>query len=89
MATLVFKKTEETISLPDGSPIGPSCEQAGVPFACGNGFCGVCVIKILQGMEHLSPPTEEEIDFLGEEGVKEERLACKCSILSGTVHIDF
>lgn len=86
MAKLIFNENEETI-LEDGSPIKEVCEEFGVPFACEEGVCGTCVIEVEEGMENLSPFTQEEEDFLGEMGC--ERLACQCRIKSGNVKIKF
>jgi len=86
MAKLIFNENEETI-LEDGSPIKEFCEESGVPFACEEGVCGTCVIEVEEGMENLSPFTQEEEDFLGEMGC--ERLACQCRIKSGSVKIKF
>lgn len=89
MATLKFKQTGETVELPDGSPIAGPCEKAGVPIACSRGFCGACAVVVTKGMENLTKPTQEEIDFFGEEGVKKERMACQCSINRGEVELSF
>lgn len=88
MAKLIFDTTGDSVELPDGSKIAEVCEEAGVPFACTEGVCGTCVIEIKEGNEHLSPPTQEEEDFLGE-GCTGERLACQCKILGGKVRICF
>lgn len=89
MATLKYNNTNEEVELPDDSPIQEACEEAGVPFACTEGVCGTCIIEVLDGMEHLSPPTAAEIDFLGEHGVRKERMACQCRIKKGVVRISF
>lgn len=88
MAKLKFESTGEEATLPDDSPIQEICEEAGVPFACTEGVCGTCVIEVKSGKENLSPPTQEEEDFLGE-GCTDERLACQCKILKGEVSISF
>ncbi|MCB1084954.1 MAG: (2Fe-2S)-binding protein [Chlamydiia bacterium] len=86
MAKLILNE-DETVELEDGERIQEACEEAGVPFACTEGVCGTCVIEVKEGGENLSEPTEEERDFLGE--IDEERLACQCRILKGTVKIDY
>ncbi len=88
MATLKFKNTEEESELPDGEKIAELCEEAGVPFACTEGVCGTCVIEVCEGHENLTPPTQEELDFLGEDTCG-ERLACQCRIKQGKVTITF
>jgi ferredoxin len=87
MAKLYFEDTKEEVELPDGAPIMPPCEQAGVPFACTEGVCGTCVVEITEGMEYLSEFNQAEADFLGNLG--NERLACQCKINSGCVKIKF
>ena len=86
MAKLHLSDQEE-IELEDGSPIKDACEEAGIPFACTEGICGTCVIEIKEGHENLSEMTQEERDFLEE--TDEERLACQCKILKGSVKIDY
>jgi ferredoxin len=88
MAKLIFDHNDEEIELADGAPIAEACEEAGVPFACTEGVCGTCVIEIKEGKDNLSPPTQEEQDFLGE-GTCDERLACQCKIQKGSVKISF
>lgn len=88
MAKLIFEHNKEEIELEDGAPISEVCEEAGVPFACTEGVCGTCVIEIKEGKENLSPPTQEEEDFLGA-GTCDERLACQCKIRNGCVRISF
>ncbi len=85
MAKLILN--DEEIALEDGAALKPSCEEAGVPFACEEGVCGTCVVEVLEGMENLSEFTEEEVDFLGEQ--ESERLACQCKIKSGTVNLKY
>jgi ferredoxin len=87
MAKLIFENNGEERELEEGSPIAEACEEAGVPFACTEGVCGTCVIEVLEGMENLSLPTQEEKDFLGEQ--HRERLACQCKIQGGCVKINF
>lgn len=88
MAKLVFNHTNEELDLPEGSDIAGACEEAGVPFACTEGVCGTCVIEVKEGMEHLTEPTQEEKDFLGDD-TGCERLACQCKIKQGRVIIAF
>lgn len=87
MGKLIFEDTNEEIELPEGERIQQACEEAGVPFACTEGCCGTCVIEVVDGMENLSPFTQEEQDFLGE--MECERLACQCKLKQGEVKIKF
>jgi len=76
---------DEVVELKDGSSIKEACEEAGVPFACAEGVCGVCLVEVREGRENLSEMTQEELDFLGE--TDGERLACQCKILRGDVKV--
>lgn len=88
MAKLFFNDEVDPIALDVGDPIKEVCEENGVPFACEEGVCGTCVIEVKEGMATLSPYTEEEQDFLGEQEC--ERLACQCKIAKeGSVRIEF
>jgi ferredoxin len=78
---------EDEIEVVDGERIKDACEELGVPFACEEGICGTCVIEVEEGMENLSEFTEEEQDFIGDEGT--ERLACQCKLMGGCVKISF
>ncbi len=86
MAKIVINQDTEAV-LVDGSPIKPFCEENGVPFACEEGICGTCIVEVKEGNENLSPMTQEEIDFLGEQ--EKERLACQCKIMKGCVKIKY
>lgn len=87
MGKLIFLDTEEEYEVEEGSPIAEACEEAGVPFACTEGVCGTCVIEVKEGMENLTPFTQEEEDFLGT--IENERLACQCKLKGGCVKISF
>lgn len=87
MARIVFEENNEEFEVEDGAEIGEACEEAGVPFACTEGVCGTCVVEVEEGMDNLTPFTQEEEDFLGE--CDQERLACQCKIKSGTVKLKF
>lgn len=56
-----------------------------VPTSCGrNGECHECIVEIQQGMESLSPLTEEEQFLRGD-----YRLACQAKILHSSADISF
>jgi len=95
MPFLKFTSTGETEELEPNSSVKDACERQGVPFACEDGLCGTCICYINCKSEStqsdsneegvLSEPTEAEIDFLGPEGVKKERMMCQTQIIKGTV----
>lgn len=53
--------------------------------ACGKkGRCTTCKMHILAGQEHLSPETQQELQFRAlKRLLPNERLACQASILQG------
>jgi len=87
MGKVIFDHSGEEREVLDGDLIAPICEESGVPFACTEGVCGTCVIEVVEGMEQLSAFTQEEEDFLGDQG--KERLACQCRLKSGVIKIRF
>ena len=46
----------------------------------GLGQCGTCAMKVVEGMENLSPRTEVENKLLAGEP-EETRLSCQCEVL--------
>jgi ferredoxin len=66
-------------------------EQAGVEMeaGCFNCSCGTCVVEVVSGMEHLEPPSPEELDVLDQWNRDPEkyRLTCCVKIKSGEVVI--
>ena len=87
MAELLFTNSGEEFTLEDNAEIAQCCEEAGVPFACTDGLCGTCIVEIDETEGKLSKPTQAEIDFLGDHGIKRERMCCQSRILHGKVKI--
>ncbi len=62
-----------------GAPIGNSCGSVGV--------CARCRIRVLAGVQHLSPPTTIEIRVSAQRGLSaDERLACQ-AVVTGPVEV--
>jgi len=61
-----------------------------IEFDCRAADCGICVIRVTEHPEHLSPPTTGERDFLtAMRAAPDERLACQCRVLGDvTVEVD-
>ena len=71
------------INVEDGSSMISPCEQLGIAFGCRVGECKVCKVKILEGMENLSPRKSQE------EGLPDDvRLACITNVIKGEVKIE-
>lgn len=84
MATLIINN--KIFDIKDNSPLLETCEQGGVPFSCQSGNCGTCQIEIIEGHDHLSPLTKQEMDMAMD---RYNRLACQCRIIHQTVSISF
>ena len=66
-------------------------ESAGLKqdFGCRMGMCGADAIAIVDGMENLSPPSDDEIATLRRLGLEgRARMACVCKATGGGVKID-
>ena len=66
-------------------------ESAGLTldFGCRMGMCGADAIAIVEGMENLSPPSEDELATLRRLGLEgRARMACVCKATGGGVTID-
>lgn len=66
-------------------------ESAGLTqdFGCRMGMCGADAVAIVDGMENLSPPTDDELATLRRLGLEgRARMACVCKAVGGTVTID-
>jgi adenylate cyclase len=81
-SSVLIKYLEGTsISVPKGTTLLEASLQAKIPHAnvCGGrGRCSTCRVQIIEGLEHLPPPAQEEIDLLSK--VKSSgavRLACR------------
>lgn len=82
----IIKTNDNQIELADGEPIRDVCEELGVLFSCRSGWCGTCMIDIVEGEENLFELTEEEIAM---DRDRKHRLACQTKIKQGTVMIKF
>ncbi len=57
-------------------------------FGCRNGDCGVCALRVIQGMQDLTKRTPEEVKTLARKGLSDEwRLGCQCCV-NGDVVIE-
>ena len=62
-----------------------------IEFDCRQADCGICIVKVLKGMDQLSLPVEREADFLkAMRADQDERLACQCRIFGDvTVRVEY
>lgn len=79
-----------TIEVPDGYALIDMCEDhdTSILFGCRDGACGACMVRVLEGADHLNPMGEDEKDFLETMAAEpDERLACQCKV-SGDIKIE-
>lgn len=59
-----------------------------VDYSCLEGLCDSCEVKVLEGGENITAPTQEEYDMLGENEVNSgKRLACQV-VVNGPIRIE-
>ena len=76
-----------TIDLPDGGSLMDACDEAAapVPFSCRSTSCATCRVDVLEGIELLEPPGEDELGVLaifGDDPGK-RRMACASKVRPG------
>ncbi|MFW7379706.1 MAG: 2Fe-2S iron-sulfur cluster-binding protein [Oligoflexus sp.] len=72
-----------TIEVKDGYALIDMCEDydTSILFGCRDGACGACMVRVLDGSDHLSPMKDDEKDFLETMAAEpDERLACQCKV---------
>jgi ferredoxin len=70
---------EISVDMPAGGALADACDKHDlpIPFSCRSASCGTCRIDILDGMNLLSDPEDEELDILDMfSAPKNQRLAC-------------
>jgi ferredoxin len=79
------------VEAPTGSRLQEVVDACGadITFGCRNGSCGTCRVRVAKGLDHCSPPSAEERDFLaGLHVPPDHRLACQLT-LEGPVDIEY
>ena len=88
MATIRFLTDGTEAEVADGTPVLDACEDHGasLPFGCAEGFCGTCTMKVMEGAENLSEPTEKERERLADTGLADGlRLGCQSVLIRGVL----
>jgi ferredoxin len=80
----ILKSETKQIEIPDGTPIQLAADELGVMFGCRHGMCGTCQTEVIEGIENLSEPNENE-QAMGATGPF--RLCCQAEIKKGTVKL--
>ncbi|AFH62067.1 2Fe-2S iron-sulfur cluster-binding protein [Paenibacillus caseinilyticus] len=85
MITLKGRQGSKTVEPETGFTIVDMALKHGVEwgFSCLRGTCSRCRCQVVEGAEHLSAPTDEELDNLGDEEIEEGfRLGCQATVRS-------
>lgn len=88
---VVENASGRSFAVDPGRSLLEGIESAGLTqdFGCRMGMCGADAIAIVDGMENLSPPSDEELATLRRLGLEgRARMACVCKALGGGVTID-
>ncbi|MMZ51057.1 1,2-phenylacetyl-CoA epoxidase, subunit E [compost metagenome] len=63
--------------------------EGGIPYKCGGGICGTCVVKIDDGAQNLNKVSKKEVERLGKDLIDQGyRLACQ-TFVSGDVELNW
>lgn len=90
-AKVFFVLEDLEVEVPHGTSLAEVVDASGadITFGCKSGTCGTCRVRVVDGLENLSPTTPEERDFLSSlEAEANERLGCQFCI-QGDVSIDY
>ena len=85
LVTLTLDGAERGVfRVPSGQLIKDVCDELDIPipFSCRDGVCGTCAIRVVAGMENLTPMTACEEVTLPDvvDGIDGHRLACQARI---------
>lgn len=82
--TIHHKGTSARHQLRKGLGLQALCarEKTPIELDCREADCGICLVRVVAGSEHLSPMTPVEKDFLtAMHAEPDERLSCQCRVL--------
>lgn len=70
---------EFNVEIPKGENLLDGVNDKGidVKWDCKSGVCDTCQVKVLSGMENLSPPNDNEHNILGDKVKQGYRLSCQ------------
>jgi ferredoxin len=86
-----FPKTGQTCEVDRDDTLVDATFRYDLPirYRCERAVCATCLVEVLKGAGHLSPPGDRELQTLGAAGLKGPyRLACQVSVL-GDVDLDY
>lgn len=81
---IYFKKNKPSIKVAMGATLMRSLLEAGVPVASScnaDGVCAKCGIRIIQGMENLSPANQTELFLKEKNNISVDiRISCQTQV---------
>jgi len=84
MAKVIYDNTGEEIEVENGKNLKDLTSEKGwnVAYGCEDGFCGTCLVELVEGAENLSKIDDVEETTLTAMGLLDgkHRLACQCKI---------
>ncbi|MFM7102640.1 MAG: 2Fe-2S iron-sulfur cluster-binding protein [Verrucomicrobiota bacterium] len=82
MPKITLLPSHASAEVPAGLTLLEAGEKAGVEMeaGCFNCSCGTCVAEIVQGMENLDPPSDEELDVLDQWNKDPEKFRLTCCV---------
>jgi 2Fe-2S ferredoxin len=84
MPRITFVKNKAPLQVPEGSNLMEKLLASQIPVASsckGNGICGKCRIKIIDGADKLETPSDLEINTMQRNNVETgSRLSCQLSV---------
>jgi ferredoxin len=84
-----IKKGSEQVDHALRKGLGLMALRSGIiEYDCRKADCGICIVRVQEGADHLSPKTPAEADFLtAMRADPDERLACQCRVF-GDVRLE-
>lgn len=84
MPKVTFQNSGQTAEAKDNALLKDVTQENGwpIPYACENGICGTCLVRVEAGKENLNPIDEQEQMTLDAMGALDgnHRLACQCKL---------
>lgn len=89
MPFIHFKKNKPSLEVAVGAFLMRSLLDAGLPVASscnGDGVCAKCGVRIIEGMEHLTPPNPTELFLKEKNNIRSDiRISCQTKVLGDIV----
>jgi 2Fe-2S ferredoxin len=81
---LKLPQLNKTLSCDKGENLFRALRERGIPLASsckGDGVCGKCVVSVVEGAAHLTPPTDLERKLMEKYHYAEpQRISCQCDV---------